>query len=71
MQLIQVNTGGFTADIDKIRALCTKYDAWLHLDATYGMYARAMPSYASFAAHIELGDSMTSDAHKVCNAHQC
>ncbi|KAI8580082.1 hypothetical protein K450DRAFT_174193, partial [Umbelopsis ramanniana AG] len=63
----EVNTGGFTADIDKIRALCTKYDAWLHIDATYGMYARAMPSYASSAAHIELADSMTSDAHKWLN----
>ncbi|KAI9285052.1 pyridoxal phosphate-dependent transferase [Umbelopsis sp. AD052] len=63
----EVNTGGFTNDVDKIRALCTKYDAWLHIDATYGLYARAIPSHAQYVAHIELADSMASDAHKWLN----
>ncbi|KAI9288664.1 pyridoxal phosphate-dependent transferase [Umbelopsis sp. AD052] len=63
----EVNTGGSTDDIDKIRLLCTKYDAWLHIDATYGLCARAMPSHAAYAAHIELADSMASDAHKWLN----
>ncbi|KAI9282979.1 pyridoxal phosphate-dependent transferase [Umbelopsis sp. AD052] len=63
----EINTGGFTTDIDKIRALCTRYDAWLHIDAAFGLYARAMPSHASLAANIELGDSMTSDGHKWLN----
>jgi hypothetical protein len=49
----------------KIRELCTKYDAWLHIDAAFGLYARALPSHAALAANIELGDSMTSDGHKV------
>jgi glutamate/tyrosine decarboxylase-like PLP-dependent enzyme len=29
----EVNTGGFTPDTEIIRALCDKYDAWLHIDA--------------------------------------
>ncbi|CAM0142915.1 hypothetical protein VKS41_002510 [Umbelopsis sp. WA50703] len=63
----EINTGCFAADVLKIRELCTKYDAWLHIDAAFGMYARAIPSHAHMARHIEVADSMTSDGHKWLN----
>jgi len=63
----EINTGAFSSDVLKIRQLCTEYDAWLHIDAAFGMYARALPSHAALAANIELGDSMTSDGHKWLN----
>ncbi|KAK9764379.1 hypothetical protein K7432_008161 [Basidiobolus ranarum] len=63
----EVNTGAFVADIPKVRELCDKYQAWLHIDAAFGMYARATKTYAHLAPHLELADSITSDGHKWLN----
>ncbi|GJJ15358.1 hypothetical protein Clacol_009634 [Clathrus columnatus] len=64
----EVNTGDFTPDIRGIRALCDKYSVWLHIDAAFGAYARLVPDIVgSMAEGLELGDSITSDAHKWLN----
>lgn len=34
----EVNTGGFGGDLDKIAALCERYNAWLHVDAGEYIY---------------------------------
>lgn len=73
----EVNTGRFAtsnyAEVAHIRALCDKYDAWLHVDGAFGLFARALPAEADFntlrsaCAGVELADSITSDAHKCLN----
>ncbi|KAL8988341.1 MAG: hypothetical protein Q9177_002571 [Variospora cf. flavescens] len=73
----EVNTGLFAThsygDVDALRALCDKYDAWLHVDAAFGLFARILESSEEFAyVHggaegLELADSIAGDAHKLLN----
>ncbi|KAL9015651.1 MAG: hypothetical protein Q9185_006962 [Variospora sp. 1 TL-2023] len=67
-------------DVDALRALCDKYDAWLHVDAAepngstaFGLFARILESSEEFgyvhggAEGLELADSIAGDAHKLLN----
>jgi glutamate/tyrosine decarboxylase-like PLP-dependent enzyme len=73
----EVNTGKFAVsgldEMRKIRGLCDKYGAWLHVDGAFGIFARALPKTAEFAAlhhltsGLELADSITGDCHKLLN----
>ncbi|KAI5838393.1 pyridoxal phosphate-dependent transferase [Morchella snyderi] len=70
----EVNTGMFTTSIREIRALATKYGAWLHIDAAFGIFARvlagaegAMADVGKWADGLELADSITGDGHKLLN----
>ncbi|KAK4540858.1 hypothetical protein LTR36_008800 [Oleoguttula mirabilis] len=72
----EVNTGLFAtdnADMRQIRQLCTKYGAWLHVDAAFGLLARVLPETEEYHAikegvsGLELADSITGDAHKLLN----
>ncbi|EWC46745.1 hypothetical protein DRE_03990 [Drechslerella stenobrocha 248] len=79
-QLGEVNTGRFMADIPRLRSLCTKYGAWLHIDAAFGLLARCVKTYDeatenladwdrvySWCSGVEHADSITSDGHKLLN----
>ncbi|KAK5126332.1 hypothetical protein LTR85_010568 [Meristemomyces frigidus] len=72
----EVNTGLFATDfaaLQQIRQLCTKYGAWLHVDAAFGLLARVLPQTEEYhllnegVAGLELADSITGDAHKLLN----
>ncbi|KAF5092371.1 hypothetical protein D0Z03_002897 [Geotrichum reessii] len=72
----EVNTGRYTRNITKIRALCDKYHAWLHIDGAFGIYTASLrgstesPYQAEATAWtdgLELADSITGDAHKSLN----
>jgi glutamate/tyrosine decarboxylase-like PLP-dependent enzyme len=63
----EVNTGNFTNQLPYIRKLCDKYDAWLHVDAAFGIMSRISPIYNSLSKNLELSDSITADAHKWLN----
>ncbi|KAK3671415.1 hypothetical protein LTR78_008693 [Recurvomyces mirabilis] len=72
----EVNTGLFATDgndMARIRALCDKYGAWLHVDAAFGLLARILPPNDEYSvlnagvAGLELADSITGDAHKLLN----
>jgi glutamate/tyrosine decarboxylase-like PLP-dependent enzyme len=75
----EVNTGHFATsagleDFRRIRDLCDKYNAWLHVDGAFGIFARALdPSSGEFgivnrgSQGIELADSITGDGHKLLN----
>ncbi|EJU04358.1 PLP-dependent transferase [Dacryopinax primogenitus] len=63
----EVNTGGFTPEIPKIRALCDKYGAWMHIDGAFGAFAKLVPDLQSYVEHLDLADSITVDAHKWLN----
>ncbi|KAF3907766.1 hypothetical protein AA313_de0210060 [Arthrobotrys entomopaga] len=79
-QLGEVNTGRFMSDIPRLRELCTKYGAWLHIDAAFGLLSRCVKVYDqetedladwtkvySWCSGVELADSITSDGHKLLN----
>ncbi|KAF9517184.1 hypothetical protein BS47DRAFT_1389988 [Hydnum rufescens UP504] len=63
----EVNTGESSPNVKKIRELCDRYHAWLHIDAAFGAFARLVPELQDQAAGLELADSITSDAHKWLN----
>lgn len=72
----EVNTGLFATsanDMREIRRLCDQYGAWLHIDAAFGLLARALPQMTEYetlrqgVAGMELADSITGDAHKLLN----
>lgn len=73
----EVNTGRFNTtglhEMRRIRQLCDSYNAWLHIDGAFGLFARALGDKDEFAtlrsgvAGMELADSITVDGHKLLN----
>nr|POE48827.1 l-2,4-diaminobutyrate decarboxylase [Quercus suber] len=73
----EVNTGLFATTLDDfqiLRSLCTAHNAWIHVDAAFGLLARVLPSdtatdreITAGVAGFELADSITGDAHKLLN----
>ncbi|KAK6607667.1 pyridoxal-dependent decarboxylase [Botrytis cinerea] len=73
----EVNTGRFATDgreeMQKVRELCDRYGAWLHVDGAFGIFAQSLPNTSEFAslkgvsAGIQLADSITGDGHKMLN----
>ena len=66
-QLGEVNTGGFD-QIDRVVAAVRAHpNAWLHIDAAFGMWAAASPRLRSWVQGYEGADSWATDAHKWLN----
>lgn len=73
----EVNTGLFAthslAEIQALRNLCDKYSAWLHVDGTFGLFARLVDGLPEFetiaqgARGLTLADSVACDGHKILN----
>ncbi|RAH42446.1 pyridoxal phosphate-dependent decarboxylase family protein [Aspergillus brunneoviolaceus CBS 621.78] len=73
----EVNTGHFaTSSLDemrRLRELCDRYGAWLHVDGAFGIFGRILEPTAEFASiargcgGMELADSIACDAHKLLN----
>jgi glutamate/tyrosine decarboxylase-like PLP-dependent enzyme len=63
----EVNTGTIKVDFVTIAGLCKRYDAWLHVDAAFGILARIHPDKKECVRHLELADSISFDAHKFFN----
>lgn len=58
------------ADFDnfkEVSMLCRQYNAWLHVDGAFGLFARCVESYFSLTVGIEYAHSITADAHKWLN----
>ncbi|USD27402.1 aspartate aminotransferase family protein [Pseudoalteromonas sp. SCSIO 43201] len=60
-------TGTDFDDLMQIRALCDKHQAWLHVDAAFGIFERVIHGANGRTKGIELADSITLDAHKWLN----
>ena len=62
----EVNAGEFDP-IDAMADLAQRYGVWLHVDGTFGLFARISPKLAHLAAGAERADSVTADGHKWLN----
>ena len=74
----EVNTGHLATDAGiedfrRLRELCDKYHAWLHVDGAFGVFTRILDDSGEFddvkrgSEGVELADSITGDAHKLLN----
>lgn len=57
-------------DFDDLRAtaeLCREHNAWLHVDAAFGLFSRLLEDKRHWSDGIEEADSITCDAHKWLN----
>lgn len=61
-----VNTGAFDP-LREIGEIAREHGAWLHVDAAFGLWARASARHRALADGIELADSWATDAHKWLN----
>jgi glutamate/tyrosine decarboxylase-like PLP-dependent enzyme len=62
-----VNSGAFDP-LDRIAPLVEAHpNAWLHVDAAFGLWAAGVPELAASTAGIDRADSWTTDAHKWLN----
>jgi glutamate/tyrosine decarboxylase-like PLP-dependent enzyme len=61
-----VNTGAFDDFADAI-PLAHAYDAWVHVDGAFGLWAAATPSRVHLSLGMEQADSWSTDAHKWLN----
>jgi glutamate/tyrosine decarboxylase-like PLP-dependent enzyme len=61
-----VNTGAFDP-LAAIVPLARQHDAWLHVDAAFGLWAAASPTFADLVQCIAEADSIAADAHKWLN----
>jgi len=62
----EVNAGDFDP-IDALADLAERYDAWLHVDGAFGLFARATPRSAQLAKGVERAHSVIADGHKWLN----
>jgi len=60
-------TGTDFDDLFSIAKLCKKYNAWLHVDAAFGIFERLLAGSDAQTKGIELADSVTLDCHKWLN----
>lgn len=74
----EVNTGLFAttglSELRALRSIADQHNAWIHVDAAFGLQARILPEHDPSYKHIiagvaglELADSITGDAHKMLN----
>lgn len=63
LQAGQINTGAFD-DFARLIPLAHAHGAWVHVDAAFGLWARACPQRAALAAGVEQADSWATDGHK-------
>lgn len=61
-----VNTGSFD-DLQAISEKAKAANAWVHVDAAFGLWARIVPELAHLIAGLENVDSIATDAHKWLN----
>jgi glutamate/tyrosine decarboxylase-like PLP-dependent enzyme len=66
LQAGNVNSGA-SDPFGPLIAWAHDYDAWVHVDGAFGLWAAANPSTQHLVAGVELADSWAVDAHKWLN----
>ncbi len=60
-------TGTDFDDLNQITLLCSRFNAWLHVDAAFGLFSRLLIEQKSLTDGICGADSITCDGHKWLN----
>ena len=66
LQAGDLNTGAYD-NFEKIIPIARKYNAWVHVDGAFGLWASASKNFRHLNAGIELADSWATDGHKWLN----
>lgn len=66
LQAGNVHSGAFD-DFAAAVPLAHEYDAWVHVDGAFGLFAGASPRYRHLIAGANGADSWATDAHKTLN----
>ncbi len=66
LQAGEINTGAFDP-FKELIPLAHKYNAWVHVDGAFGLWAAASPQYRHFLEGVEAADSWATDGHKWLN----
>jgi glutamate/tyrosine decarboxylase-like PLP-dependent enzyme len=66
LQSGNVNTGACD-DLAAAIPIAHEYDAWVHIDGAFGLWAAASPAHRHLTEGVELADSWGCDAHKWLN----
>ena len=66
MQAGNVNTGAFDP-ADEINDWAQQYDAWVHVDGAFGLWALAAPTHSHLTQGIGRAQSWATDGHKWLN----
>jgi glutamate/tyrosine decarboxylase-like PLP-dependent enzyme len=66
LQAGNLHSGGYDP-FDACIPLAHEYDAWVHVDGAFGLWAAAAPTYRNLTTGVEGADSWATDAHKTLN----
>lgn len=66
LQAGDLNIGAFDPFAELI-PLAHRFNAWVHIDGAFGLWAQASPSYRHLLAGVEQADSWVTDGHKWLN----
>jgi glutamate/tyrosine decarboxylase-like PLP-dependent enzyme len=66
LQAGDLNSGSFD-DYPALIPIARRYDAWVHIDGAFGLWAAASPCHRHFVAGVREGDSWATDGHKWLN----
>ena len=66
LQAGDLNTGSFD-NFEKLIPIAHQYNAWVHIDGAFGLWANASPDYRHYLKGIENADSWATDGHKWLN----
>lgn len=58
---------GFFDPIPELVELAKKYNAWLHIDGAFGMFAKILPETSHLLKNSEMARSISVDGHKWLN----
>jgi glutamate/tyrosine decarboxylase-like PLP-dependent enzyme len=66
LQAGDLNTGSFDP-YDELIPVAREFNAWVHVDGAFGLWAAASPEHRHFTDGVEKADSWATDGHKWLN----
>jgi glutamate/tyrosine decarboxylase-like PLP-dependent enzyme len=66
LQAGDLNTGSFDP-YDDVIPIAHKYDAWVHVDGAFGLWAATSPAHQHLTQGVDKADSWATDGHKWLN----
>jgi glutamate/tyrosine decarboxylase-like PLP-dependent enzyme len=66
LQAGELNTGIFD-NFEQLIPVAKRYQAWVHVDGAFGLWAQASPRFRHFCAGAGAADSWATDGHKWLN----